>query len=270
MKLLSRTSVLLAGTALLAVAPVQGSAAASADATASVLTAARSPRLPLPGLPSAAPPTGFTAPSTVLATLALPIAGSYTLDHIMRAPAGQVQDSDGSLHPLAAFTTGKITLFSFIYTACSDALGCPLALATMHTLKAAIAQDPHLREQVRFVSMSFDPLHDTAPVMRSYGGLDARPAARPRWFFLTSQSASQLAPVLAGFDQDRRDVPVSQGGAGMGAATRPVLSHLLKIYLLDGAGEVREIYSPAYLQPEAMLNDIRTLAGAALAGARRQ
>ena len=202
-----------------------------------------------PGAPGAVrtAAAGAVAASTVLAQLDLP------------APHGAVLDSDGSAHRLAEFTTGKVTLFSFIYTACSDARGCPLALATLHTLKGVIERDPQLRERVRCVSMSFDPLYDTPPVMRSYGGLDAIDTARPRWYFLTTQSARQLAPLLAGFGQDVTAVEGLHAGADGGAGERPPLAHLLKIYLLDTHGDVREIYSPAFLQPAAMLGDVRTL-----------
>jgi len=44
-----------------------------------------------------------------------------------------------------------------------------------------------------------------------------------------------------------------------GRPTR-VLHHMLKVFLIDTRGVVREIYSLAYLQPDVMLNDIRTLA----------
>ena len=214
-----------------------------------------------PGAPGAVrtAAAGAVAASTVLAQLDLPAPGRYALDDIMPAPHGAVLDSDGSAHRLAEFTTGKVTLFSFIYTACSDARGCPLSLATLHTLKAVIERDPQLRERVRFVSMSFDPLYDTPPVMRSYGGLDAIDTARPRWYFLTTQSARQLAPLLAGFGQDVTAVEGLHAGADGGAGERPPLAHLLKIYLLDAHGDVREIYSPAFLQPAAMLGDVRTL-----------
>ena len=46
---------------------------------------------------------------------------------------------------------------------------------------------------------------------------------------------------------------------------------MLKLFLIDGHGIVREIYSLAYLQPQVMLNDIKTLAldeSAGLATAR--
>ncbi len=34
---------------------------------------------------------------------------------------------------------------------------------------------------------------------------------------------------------------------------------MLKLFLVDRDGRVREIYSTAFLHPESMLNDIRTL-----------
>jgi protein SCO1/2 len=37
------------------------------------------------------------------------------------------------------------------------------------------------------------------------------------------------------------------------------LHHMLKVFLIDPKGRVREIYSLAFIQPEVMLNDIRTL-----------
>lgn len=210
-----------------------------------------------PANPSHTSAAGDIAASTVVASLDLPAPGSYRLDRIMEAPHGAVLASDGSAHRLAEYTEGKVTLFSFIYTACSDARGCPLALATMHSLKAAIESDPRLRAQVRLVSMSFDPDHDTAPVMRSYGGADGAAAARPRWYFLTTQSARQLAPLLAGFGHDVR---AAQQATAPATGERPQLAHLLKIYLIDRRGVVREIYSPAFLRADVMLGDIRTLA----------
>ncbi|WLI91355.1 SCO family protein [Massilia sp. R2A-15] len=182
-----------------------------------------------------------------------PAAGSYRLEHIMPAPDGPVLDSDGSAHRLRDFTTGKITLFSFIYTYCTDARGCPLAYATLHALKETLAAHPALRDRVRLVSMSFDPAFDTPEAMRSYGGADARDTRGPRWHFLTTRSGKQLAPLLDGFGQD---VDVVSQPANQRA---PVLSHMLKVYLIDAQGSVREIYTTSFLHPAVLLNDIKTL-----------
>ncbi|WP_312552069.1 SCO family protein [Massilia sp.] len=183
-----------------------------------------------------------------------PAPGSYRLERIMQAPDGQVLESDGSLRRLSEFTTGKITLFSFIYTYCTDAKGCPLAYATLHSLKETIVHSPALRGRVRFVSMSFDPEHDTPPMMRSYGGGEARDRRGLEWHFLTTRNGRELAPILDGFGQD-----VSVAAPAVPGQRVPVLSHMLKVYLLDAGGEVREIYSTSYLHPALLLNDIRTL-----------
>ena len=185
-----------------------------------------------------------------------PAPGSYRLEHIMRAPDGEVLDSDGSIHRFAEFSTGKVTVFSFIYTYCTDPKGCPLAYETLHELKKTIESDPGLRDQVRFVSMSFDPRYDTPEAMRNYGGADARDRRGVRWYFLTTRGGKQLAPLLDGFGQD---VTVANLAPNLRV---PVFGHLLKVYLIDAGGSVREIYTTSFLHPAVLLNDIKTLLAA--------
>jgi protein SCO1/2 len=183
-----------------------------------------------------------------------PPPGSYKLQHIMRAPEGMVLDSDGSAHRLSRFATGMVTVFSFIYTYCTDARGCPLAYETLHGLKNTIDKDRTLRGRVRFVSMSFDPQYDTPQAMRSYGGQDARDRQGLRWYFLTTSSGKALAPLLDGFGQDVSVVAEQPPNQRV-----PTLTHMLKVYLIDAGGSVREIYTPAFLQQGVLLNDIKTL-----------
>lgn len=205
--------------------------------------------------PAAAPAAAAPPPGAIPALAFTPPApGSYTLYHIMNAPDGAVLDSDGSAHRLAEYTTGKVTLFSFIYTYCSDARGCPLAYATLHSLKQAIERDPALHGRIRFVSMSFDPRNDTPDTMRLYGDAELRSQRGLQWHFLTTRSGKELAPLLDGFGQD-----VSVAAEQPEGARVPVLSHMLKVYLIDARGSVREIYSTSFLQPAILLNDINTL-----------
>lgn len=193
---------------------------------------------------SAVQPLGFKAPAP----------GTYKLYQIMTAPQGVVLETDGSAHRLSEFTKGKVTLFSFIYTYCTDAKGCPLAYETLYSLKGSIEQDAALRDKVRFVSMSFDPRNDTPEAMRLYGDAEMRERKGLRWHFLTTRSGKELAPLLDGFGQD---VSVA---ADQPAGTRvPVLTHMLKVYLIDAGGKVREIYSTSFLHPTILLNDIKTL-----------
>jgi hypothetical protein len=37
------------------------------------------------------------------------------------------------------------------------------------------------------------------------------------------------------------------------------LAHLLKVFLIDAQGDVREIYTSNFLHPRSVLNDIETL-----------
>ena len=130
-----------------------------------------------------------------------PAAGSYALPAIQPAADGWVLEGNWLPRRLSRYTRGALTLLSFVYTYCSDPLGCPLAYAAFDTVRRRVLADPALRDQVRLVSLSFDPTNDTPDAMRSYGGEHARSAA-PRWHFLTTYSTRFLKPILDGFGQD--------------------------------------------------------------------
>jgi hypothetical protein len=74
------------------------------------------------------------------------------------------------------------------------------------------------------------------------------------WHFLTTRGARALMPLVDGLGQDvRGTIDRSHGRA------RRELSHVLKVFLIDRAGFVREIYSSTFLHPRTVLNDIETL-----------
>jgi protein SCO1 len=192
-----------------------------------------------------------TVPAAVTMDFVPPPAGSYALHAIMPAPDGTVLDTEGRKLPLSRFTGGKITLFGFIYTSCADARGCPLAYQVFHTVRHRLAEDAALRDRVRLVSLSFDPARDTPAVMRHYAASAAPNGVE--WAFLTTERLRSLVPLLDGFGQDVR-VEVDAHGRPAGP-----LAHVLKVFLLDEHAIVREIYTTAYLFPEVIVNDIKTL-----------
>ena len=182
-----------------------------------------------------------------------PAPGTYTLHRIMAAPDGQVLGLDGRPQRLARFTRERITLLGFIYTTCVDPDGCPLAYRVFDTVRDAVAAVPALRDRVRLVTLSFDPARDTPAAMRRYAGSRVRGGDVP-WLFLTTPSARELMPLVEGFGQDvRYEVDRASG------AVRRELAHVLKVFLVDRAGFVREIYSSTFLHPQTVLNDIETL-----------
>ena len=154
---------------------------------------------------------------------------------------------------LSRFTSGKITLLSLIYTSCSDGSGCPLASHLLRQLRQRADTDEKLRARLRFVTLSFDPDNDTPEVMRAYADGYLADGKGPPWHFLTTRSRRELVPVLRGFGQD---VWVSASGSDEKAGRLP---HLLKAFLIDRNGWIREIYTTSFFQPQMVLNDMTTL-----------
>lgn len=178
-----------------------------------------------------------------------PPPGSYPLHRIMAAPEGRVLDVHGRAARLSQYLHDRITLLGFIYTTCADPDGCPLAYRVFDALKEAIAATPRLQGQVRLVTLSFDPARDTPEAMRRYAGSRVVEGDGGLcWYFLTTRSARELLPLVEGFGQDIR----------VTAAGRE-LSHVLKVFLIDRRGDIREIYSSNFLHPQSVLNDIETL-----------
>jgi cytochrome oxidase Cu insertion factor (SCO1/SenC/PrrC family) len=184
-----------------------------------------------------------------------PAPGTYTLHRIMAAPDGQVLGIDGRAQPLSRYTRGQITLLGFIYTTCTDPQGCPLAYRVFDALKEAITATPSLRGKVQFVTLSFDPARDTPDVMLQYAGSRvSEEVGGLHWYFLTTHSARELMPLVDGFGQDINITFDRSGGF-----PRRELSHVLKVFLIDRTGDIREIYTSTFLYPRLVLNDIQTL-----------
>jgi cytochrome oxidase Cu insertion factor (SCO1/SenC/PrrC family) len=187
----------------------------------------------------------------------LPDPGTYTLHKIFPVPEYSVLDTKGKLQPISKYTKGKITLLTFFYQRCSDVNGCPYAMGIFHKVKSKLEKNESAVNSVRFVHISFDPDRDT-PIMLA--GLEKRNASLStrkksiEWDFLTTESVDKLIPIIDGFGQnvDINMNPVT-GDKSLN------YSHVLKVFLIDEEGFVREIYSTSYLSAEMLLNDIETL-----------
>jgi protein SCO1 len=182
-----------------------------------------------------------------------PAPGSYVLQRILRAPEGAVLDVRSEPRRLSRFTTGKITLLSLIYTHCGDGNGCPLATHLLRQVRGRVDKNEKLRARLRFVTLSFDPDNDTPEVMRAYADGYLSEGTGAPWHFLTTRSRREIVPVLEGFGQD---VWVAADGSSEQARKLP---HLLKAFLIDRHGWIREIYTTSFFQPQMVLNDMTTL-----------
>jgi protein SCO1 len=181
-----------------------------------------------------------------------PRPGTYRLQKIQ--PVADATLLDPSRRPvrLSAETTGKITLLTFFYTYCADPIGCPLAYRTLLDVRAGVGRVAGLEHRVRFLSVSLDPTTDTPAAIGNYRKIVSQDSAL-EWDVLTARSVRDLLPVLEDFGQD---VSVEQAADG---SARRTVHHMLKMFLIDQSGMVREIYTLAFLQPAVILNDIQTL-----------
>lgn len=178
-----------------------------------------------------------------------PAPGSYELPPIKRAVDGIVFDTKGNRQRLFDCMDDKLVILSFIYTTCSDI--CHIATYVLQQVTTELKQDPVLSDQVRLVTLSFDPDHDTPEVMHRYA--QEMECDTSGWVFLTTSSHAELQPILDGYGQyivRERDAAGKVTGAFM---------HVLKVFLIDRERKIRNIYSLSFLHSTLLLNDIRTL-----------
>jgi protein SCO1/2/putative membrane protein len=137
------------------------------------------------------------------------------------APAFKLTDQDGRSVSLDDLK-GKTWVVDFIFTRCPGP--CPLMTRKMVQL-ATVVKSP----DVRFVSISVDPLHDKPAVLRQYAR--EQKATDPRIILLTGEGKEIYRLVQSGFKLTAE--PASQ--------TSPIL-HDLHFLLADPAGNVRGAY----------------------------
>src|SRR6476646_4823872 len=96
-------------------------------------------------------------------------------------PDAAFVDQDGKARRFTSFK-GSPLVITFIYTKCPLPTFCPLMDRHFSALQKPLRQDPAL-QKVHLVTVSFDPLTDTPPVLKEHAkGLNAD---LTRWTFLT-------------------------------------------------------------------------------------
>ncbi|MBL8564850.1 MAG: SCO family protein [Hyphomicrobiaceae bacterium] len=201
------------------------------------------------GLPSAMVASGSAADVSVF-----PRPGTYKLPRIFPAPDSWVlEKSRWWPHSLSSYTSGKITLLGFFYATCRDPEGCPATWSLYETIHELVGKKAELHNKVRLVLISLDPRLDTPDRLEIFSIARSDTHHIAPWHFLTTWSDRYLGSILDGFGQAAaRDLDENNNPA-------PTISHQVKFYLLDRSSWVREIYSPAFVTPEVIENDIRTL-----------
>jgi protein SCO1/2 len=181
-----------------------------------------------------------------------PVAGSYALPVIKVAPDGAIVDSDSKSVNLSELTHGRITVLSFIYTRCAAPKACPYASGVFSQLHTLSVDDKALAKNMRLVSLSFDPDYDTPQRLAEYSEAMRDEKSGCEWHFATTKSNTALQSILNGYGQavDKRSNPNDPQGP---------LYHILRVFLIDRDGRIRNIYSSGTLDPRLVLADVKTL-----------
>jgi cytochrome oxidase Cu insertion factor (SCO1/SenC/PrrC family) len=181
-----------------------------------------------------------------------PVAGSYSLPVIKRAPDGAIVDSDSKTLNLRELTHGRITVLSFIYTRCAAPKACPYASGVLIQLHNLSMDNNVLAKNMRLVSLSFDPDYDTPQHLATYSEGLREKKSGCEWHFATAKSRPDLDSILNSYGQavDKRSNPNDPQGP---------LYHILRVFLIDREGRIRNIYSSATLDPRLVAADVKTL-----------
>ena len=191
-----------------------------------------------------------------------PKVGTYKLPIIKPAGDGEIIGIDGKVSHLAQHMKGRITILSFIHTHCRDEKGCRLARASLFDAHNASKHMPHIAKNAKFISLSFDPVRDTPDIVKSYANpVLGDPEAKQKipWSFFTTKSKTELNPILKAYGQVI--------GPSIDAE---IISDLLRLYLIDRKGRVRNIYGLDSLDPRLIFADIETLLMEEKEGCRRR
>lgn len=179
-----------------------------------------------------------------------PAAGSSLFELLQpgeEVPNTEFVDQDGRKRDVASFKSSAVVL-TFIYTRCPMPTFCPLMDRHFKTLQERLKAEPALRN-VQLVSVSFDPITDTPPVLKKHAA--ALGADPKRWTFVTG-------------DRDAIDRFTARFGV---AVTREMneqrdISHNLRTAIVDAKGTLVKAYTGNEWTPDQVLADLRHVAGA--------
>ncbi len=160
-------------------------------------------------------------------------------------PNAQFIDQDAHKRQFADFKGSPLAI-TFIYTNCPLPTFCPLMDRHFASIQKTITSDPAL-QRVHLVTVSFDPITDTPPVLKAHAkSLDAD---LKRWTFLTG-------------DRDEIDQFAARFGVSVSRALNDPrdITHNLRTAIVDADGKLVKVYTGNEWTPDQVVADLRTVA----------
>src|SRR3954452_1156570 len=161
-------------------------------------------------------------------------------------PNVQFVNQDGKQVDFESFK-GDAVVVTFIYTKCPMPTFCPLMDRQFTTIQQKLKQQNN-DLKVHLLSVSFDPLEDTPPVLKKHA---QQLGADPRvWTFVTG-------------DRDEIDRWASRFGVSVSRALNDPtnITHNLRTAIVDRQGNLVQTYTGNEWTPEQVVADIRVMIG---------
>jgi protein SCO1/2 len=160
-------------------------------------------------------------------------------------PNARFVDQDGRHRRFSDFKGSPVAI-TFIYTRCPLPTFCPLMDRHFVSLQKSLAAEPRLN-RVHLVTVSFDPVTDTPPVLKAHAR--RLEADLKRWTFLTG-------------DRDEIDQFAGRFGVSVTRALNDPrdVTHNLRTGIVDANGRVVKVYSGNEWSPDQLLEDLKTVA----------
>lgn len=155
-------------------------------------------------------------------------------------------DADGQTVVFPDDLRGDVAVVGYVYANCPDV--CPMTTANMRNVREALGAP----DDVRFVTVTFDPVRDTPEALRRYR--DAFGLGGTDWLFLSADTTTTRAFM------DRLDVRYRRADRGaQGDSAFYFIDHTDQITLIDRQGRVFFHYGGSMTPPEILVEDINKL-----------
>jgi len=160
-------------------------------------------------------------------------------------PDAPFVDQNGRKRRFAQFKGSPLAI-TFIYTKCPLPTFCPLMDRHFASIQKSLAADPSLKS-VKLVTVSFDPVTDTPPVLAAHA--KTLNADLTRWTFLTG-------------DRDEIDKFAARFGVSVSRSLNDPrdITHNLRTAVVDADGRLVKVYTGNEWTPSEVLEDLKQLA----------
>ena len=176
-------------------------------------------------------------------TVATPSSGSHWLPDYGSVPGFSLTDQSGRVMT-GGELDGRVWVADFIFTSCPSQ--CLLMTDQLRGLQRTFAD----MKDLRFISFSVDPEHDTPEILSAYARSHG---ADPRWILLTGERQGIVQLCRDGFR-----LSVDDGATGHGDP----ITHSTRFVLIDREGRIRGYYRATDAKHMAQLReDLRRILG---------